>query len=212
MTGDQSVHHPLFARWYARIAPAMERGIAEHRRDLLADLSGRVLEVGAGTGLNFRYYPATVTEVVAIEPEAYLRARATTAAATAPVTVTVTDGIAERLPAASDSFAAAVVSLVLCSVFDQDQALAELARVLQPGGELRFFEHVRAQTPAFARVQTLLDHVWPALGGGCHVSRDTVEHIKHAGFTIEQLHRFRLPDSRIPLPSSPIALGRARLS
>jgi len=211
MNADRSVHHPLFARWYACTAPGMERTIAGYRRELLAGLSGPVIEVGAGTGLNFRHYPDAVTEVLAVEPEEYLRARALTAAREAPVAVTVVNGIAERLPADTASFQAAVASLVLCSVHDQDQAVAELARVLRPGGELRFFEHVRADTPRLARVQTALDAVWPRVGGGCHVSRDTVKHIERAGFAIEDLRRFRLPDTRIPFPTSPIVLGRARV-
>src|SRR5690606_4094190 len=138
-----SVHHPVFARWYAAAAPGMERLLAQYRRALLAGLSGRVIEVGAGTGANFAHYPATVTEVVAVDPEPYLRSRAVREAARAPVRVTVVDGTAERLPAGDRSFQAGVVSLVLCSVPDEERALSELARVLVPGGELRFFEHVR---------------------------------------------------------------------
>lgn len=212
MAVNPSVHHPLFARFYARTAPAMERAIAEFRRDLLADLSGTAIEVGAGTGLNFSHYPATVTHVVAVEPEAYLRRHAAAAARRAPVPVTVVDGVAERLPAQPDSFQAAIASLVLCTVTDQRRALAELSRVLEPRGELRFFEHVRAETPTFARAQSALDTMWPRFGGGCHVSRDAVEGIEQAGFTIETLRRFRLPDTRVPFPTAPIAFGRARLA
>jgi ubiquinone/menaquinone biosynthesis C-methylase UbiE len=212
MTVGLSVHHPVFARFYARMAPAMEGAIAEFRGELVAGLSGRVIEVGAGTGLNFSHYPAAVTQVVAVEPEPYLRDRAVAAARHAPVPVAVVDGVAERLPAQTDNFQAAVASLVLCSVTDQRRALAELCRVLQLGGELRFFEHVRAQTPTFARVQAALDAVWPRFGGGCHVSRDTVASIEQAGFAIEALRRFRLPDTRVPFPTSPVALGHARLA
>lgn len=207
---DAAVHHPLFARVYARMAPAMEQTVGAFRRDLLAGLSGRVIEIGAGTGANFRHYPPAVTEVVAVEPEAYLRDRATAAAREAPVAVAVRDGLAERLPADAGEFRAAVASLVLCSVRDPRRALAEIARVLEPGGQLRFFEHVRADTAGLARFQAGIDRMWPWISGGCHTSRDTLAAIEHAGFVVEDVRRFRLPDTRIPSPTSPVVLGRAR--
>ena len=139
--------HPLFARWYARTSLLMERGIAVHRAKLLAGLSGKVIEVGAGNGLNFRHYPSTVAEVVAVEPEPYLRELAVAAAERAPVPVRVVAGTADRLSAAESEFDGGVASLVLCSVPDQAVALTELRRAIRPGGELRFFEHVRADTP-----------------------------------------------------------------
>jgi ubiquinone/menaquinone biosynthesis C-methylase UbiE len=155
--------HPLFARCYARLSQAMEKGVGEHRQELLADLYGRVLEVGAGNGLNFAHYPPTVpptvTQVIAVEPEPYLRALALEAAERAPVPVQVVDGHAEALPVGDQSVDAAVASLVLCSVPDQARALAELARVIRSGGELRFFEHVRAEGPAMARTQRAVDLV-----------------------------------------------------
>ncbi|MEA2467958.1 MAG: hypothetical protein QOJ57_2084, partial [Thermoleophilaceae bacterium] len=148
MPMTQAVHHPLFARLYALISPKAEKaGVGDHRREMLDGLAGRVIELGAGNGLNFAQYPESVTEVVAVEPEPYLRSRADEAAAAAAVPVTVVEGTADRLPAADASFDAAVASLVLCSVPDQARALAELRRVLRPGGELRFYEHVIADTP-----------------------------------------------------------------
>ena len=150
--------HPIWARFYARISPTMDaQGALDHRRELLAGLAGRVLEVGAGNGLNFAHYPPAVTEVLAVEPEPYLRGLAEVAARQAPVSVRVVDGSADALPAADASMDAAVASLVLCSVPDQARALAELHRVLRPGGDLRFFEHVRADTVGLARVQRLAD-------------------------------------------------------
>jgi ubiquinone/menaquinone biosynthesis C-methylase UbiE len=203
--------HPLFARFYRRFAASMEgHGVAEHREELLASLSGRVIEVGAGTGLTFPHYPPEVSEVVAVEPEPYLRKQAVLAARAAPVPVRVVSGVAERLPVASGSFDAAVVSLVLCSVTDQARALEELARVLKPGGELRFYEHVRSDSHRFARVQMLVDRVWPWFAGGCHTSRDTLAGIAQAGFAIERVRRFRFPDTAVPAPTAPMVLGVAR--
>src|SRR3954469_15281982 len=115
--------HPHFARFYKKLSPKAEgRGQAEHREELLAGLSGRVLELGAGNGLNFSHYPATVTEVIAVEPEPTLRAAAEEAAAKAPVPVRVVDAVADELPFADGELDAAVASLVLCSVSDQASA------------------------------------------------------------------------------------------
>lgn len=211
MTGPPPIRrHPIFARVYARISPAMDaQGAAEHRRVLLAGLAGRVLEVGAGNGLNFAHYPPTVTEVLAVEPEPYLRAVAQAAAGQAPVPVRVADGTADALPAPGASMDAAVASLVLCSVPNQVHALGELHRVLRPGGELRFYEHVRADTAGLARVQRLADVIWPSLLGGCHTSRDTVAAITTAGFQITSVQRFRFPEGRLPQPAAPHVLGVA---
>ena len=130
MASPTDISHPLFARmWTLLLSPGAEHaGAAEHRDELLAGLGGRVIEVGAGNGLNFRHYPAAVTEVVALEPEPYLRDRAEQATAEAPVPVTVVAGVADALPADDDAFDAGVASLVLCSVPDQAAALHELRR------------------------------------------------------------------------------------
>jgi ubiquinone/menaquinone biosynthesis C-methylase UbiE len=184
-----TVSHPLFARCFNRLSWLMERDAAPHRRQMLAGASGRVVEIGAGNGMNFHHYPATVDEVIALEPESYLRARAQAAARDAPVPVSVGDRVADELPLQDKCCDTAVASLVLCTVPDPARALAELRRVLRPGGQLRFFEHVRSDNPAKARVQTWLDRsgVWPRLGGGCHCARDTVDAIKTAGFRVERL-------------------------
>jgi ubiquinone/menaquinone biosynthesis C-methylase UbiE len=191
------VRHPVFARFFDRLSRLMEKEAGEQRDELLAGLSGRVVEIGAGNGMNFRHYPATVEEVVALEPEAYLREKAENAALSAPVRVTVRDGVAEPLPFDDESFDAAIASLVLCTVPDPGRALAELRRVLKPGGELRFLEHVRSESPRKARIQERLDSsgVWPRLGGGCHCGRDTVAAIEAAGFEVERVRSFALGPS-----------------
>lgn len=202
--------HPRFARMYERIsAESEQRGTAERRDETLAGLAGRVIEVGAGNGLNFAHYPEMVTEVVAVEPEDRLRALAERAAATAPVPIRVVAGHAGALPAEDGTFDAAVASLVLCSVADVPAALAEIRRVLRPGGELRFFEHVRSANPVLGLLQDVVTPVWSRAGGGCHLNRDTAEAIRAAGFQIEPLHRFSYAPLRFVPPHAHI-LGRAR--
>jgi ubiquinone/menaquinone biosynthesis C-methylase UbiE len=206
---NTKVSHPIFARFYAWASPRMERaGFGERRDQLLDGLAGRVIEVGAGNGMNFAHYPPEVTRVVAVEPEPRLRALAE--AAEAAVSIEVVGGTADRLPADDATFDAAVASLVLCSVPDVPAALAEIRRVLRPGAQLRFFEHVRADTPGLARVQRILDAtVWPTFGGGCHPDRDTRAAIEAAGFTIDEIDQLRIPETRIPAPTSPHILGVA---
>jgi ubiquinone/menaquinone biosynthesis C-methylase UbiE len=207
-----SVHHPLFARIYTHVLARHEPAeLLAFRDELLAGLSGRVVEVGAGSGANFAHYPPEVGEVVAVEPEAYLREQALAAAPQAPVPVTVLDGVADALPLQDASCDAAVACLVLCSVPDQASALAELRRVLKPGGELRFLEHVRGTTPRMVRWQRVVDRTfWPRAFGGCHTARDTVAAIEAAGFALER-HRDLRPDA-LPafLPVYPQAIGVAR--
>ena len=190
---------------------AEERGQAEHRRELLEDLRGRVIELGAGNGINFRHYPDTVDELVAVEPEPYLRERAERAAADAPIDVRVVSAVAEDLPGEDGSYDAGVACLVLCSVPDQAAALAELFRVIKPGGELRFYEHVRADRQPLRAILEIADRtrIWPAIGGGCHPTRDTVAAIRAAGFEIETCERFPFSPAAT-VPTLPYVLGVAR--
>lgn len=210
-TTPEQAPHPVFARVYAKVAEISERrGGGEHRRRLLAGLTGRVIEIGAGSGANFCHYPTSVSEVVAVEPEGYLRERAQQAAARAPVPVSVLEGGADQLPGQDGSFDAGVAALVLCTVPDQHSALAELFRVLCSGGELRFYEHVVGRTKWESRLQRLADATfWPHVAGGCHLARDTTTGIERAGFQIEKCERF--PFSPAPfLPPDPHILGVAR--
>jgi ubiquinone/menaquinone biosynthesis C-methylase UbiE len=211
MSVEEKVHHPIAARMIEKALRSGEaRGQAEHRRRLLVGLSGRVVEVGAGSGINFGYYPSSVREVVAVEPESYLRGLAEKAAERAPVPVHVLDGVSGHLPLEEASCDAGVVCLVLCSVPDQRLALAELARVIRPGGELRFYEHVVSQRPLLARLQRLADAtIWPWLAGGCHLGHDTLEAIQRAGYRIESCERFPFSPSAL-LPPDPHVLGVAR--
>jgi ubiquinone/menaquinone biosynthesis C-methylase UbiE len=206
------VNHPIFARIQARAAAIEDRrGGAARRRQLLEGLAGRVVEVGAGSGVSFAHYPPAVDELVAVEPEPHLRERAAEAAATAAVAVSVVDGVAERLPLPDGSVDAVVMAGVLCSLPDPQSALGEAARVLRPGGELRFYEHVRARHPRLARLQRLLDATfWPRVFGGCHTSRDTEAGIVAAGFVIQRRERFSFRPTLLAVPVAPRILGRAR--
>ena len=199
--GAARVTHPVFARIFPRLSRALEGGgMAAHRQPLLAGLTGQVIDVGAGTEASFGHYPHAVERVVAIEPEPRLRQIATATARSAPVPITVTDGLASALPAPDASFDAAVVTFVLCTVPDQAAALQEIRRVLKPGGLLCFLEHVRADPAGLARIQRALDTtVWPHLFGGCHLGRDTTAAIERAGFSIRRLDHFLFPETRTPV-------------
>ena len=212
MNDAGDLEQPRFARLYIRSSERAERrGATEHRRRLLAGLRGTVLELGAGHGLNFPHYPVTVSEVVAVEPEPTLREAAVAAAASAPVPVRVIAGVADRLPLPDGSVDAAVASLVLCSVPDQNVALSELMRVLRAGGELRFYEHVIARSQPKRLLLQALDHsgLWPAVAGGCHPARDTAAAIEHAGFQIEASELIMFSTSSLE-PKIPYLLGAAR--
>ncbi|MER7762102.1 class I SAM-dependent methyltransferase [Streptomyces sp. NPDC097619] len=186
-------------------------GIAALRAELLDGLSGRVVEIGAGNGLNFPHYPGTVTDVLAVEPEPVLRRLAERAADHVTAPVRVVSGTAEALPAADASFDAAVCCLVLCTVGDLPRSLAELHRVVRPGGEVRFFEHGLAPGPGTAAVQRALDRtVWPRLFGGCHTARDVLAALEAAGFEITAQRGVRVPERGPALPTSSCVLGAAR--
>lgn len=212
MADLSTFQHPRFARMYERISAESERrGTAQHRDRALAGLSGRVIEVGAGNGLNFAHYPATVAEVVAVEPDDHLRGLAARAADSAPVPVRVLAGHATALPVEDAGFDAAVASLVLCSVPDQRAALVEMRRVLKPGGRLRFLEHVRSQRLWSGLLEDAITPLWSRIGGGCHLNRDTTAAIRAAGFDIETLDRFSYAPLRY-FPRFAHTLGQVRLN
>ena len=206
------IARPRFARMYLRSAASAEaRGATDYRRRLLRGLSGTVVEIGAGHGLNFPLYPPEVAEVLAIEPEPTLRSQADTAAESATVPIRVLAAVADELPLEDASIDGAVASLVLCSVPDQPRALAEIRRVLRPAGELRFYEHVIPHCQPKRLLLQVVDHsgLWPAIAGGCHPARDTTEAIMQAGFDIEEIERFGFSAQRFE-PLIPHILGTAR--
>ncbi|BBX01084.1 SAM-dependent methyltransferase [Mycolicibacterium moriokaense] len=206
----ETVDNPFFARLWTVMSAHETEAIRRLRRQNLAGLSGRVLEVGAGTGTNFEFYPDTVTEVVAVEPERRLAEIAQHAAAAAPVPVTVsTDTVEQYLASGSELFDAVVCSLVLCSVEDPDRVLRELHSLLKPGGELRYLEHI-ASRGWRARVQKFADKTfWPRLLGNCHTHRHTEKSIIGAGFAVSQARREWTMPAWLPLPVAEFAIGRA---
>jgi SAM-dependent methyltransferase len=199
--------HPLFARFYERLSLWANRaGEEEHRIELIGGATGRVLELGSGNGLNFEHYRAP-TMVIALEPEPTMMELAAGRASEAPVPVSLLRGVGERLPFASGAFDTVVCSLVLCSVRAPDRVLGEIARVLRPGGALRFLEHVRSERRWGALIQDAVAVPWAYFAGGCHPNRNTPAALRRAGFDVE-LRRFPFGP---PTPCRPHVLGVARL-
>lgn len=204
----ETVDNPFFARLWTVMSAREPESLRRLRRQNLAGLTGRVLEVGAGTGTNFEFYPDTVTEVVAVEPERHLIPRATEAAARAKVPITVTADTAEHFRD-TGQFDAVVCSLVLCSIENPDEVVASLRTMLRPGGELRYLEHI-AGAGARARLQKVADAtVWPRLFGNCHTHRHTEQTIERAGFTVRDARREWTFPKWVPLPVAEFAIGVA---
>jgi SAM-dependent methyltransferase len=208
VTATCTVDHPFFARIWPLVATHEAKVIRDLRRENLAGLSGRVLEVGAGIGTNFSMYPEAVEHVVAVEPEPRLAARARAAAAGAPVPIAVTVETVEQF-SASKPFDAVVCSLVLCSVTDPVGVLRRLHSLLRPGGQLRYLEHV-ASPGGVGRLQQFVDATfWPRMFGNCHTHRDTERAVVDAGFEVDTSLRELTVPVWLPWPVSELALGRA---
>lgn len=192
--------------WYQRLfAAAMARGgrghetlVAARKAALLAGLTGDVLEIGPGSGPNLAYYAPTI-RWVGVEPNPYMHPYLRRSAARQGLAVELRQGTAEALPVPDQSMDAVVSTLVLCSVHDQAQALAEVRRVLRPGGRFLFLEHVAAPTGSrLRRLQNLVRPLWQTLGDGCHPNRETWAAIQEAGFAQVQIEHFDLPIPLIP--------------
>jgi ubiquinone/menaquinone biosynthesis C-methylase UbiE len=205
-----SVRGRIEAALYDRMMVTAERvAVAEMRARLLKPAAGRVLEIGAGTGLNLARYPEAVTEIVLTEPEPAMARKLERKLGTGPRPARIVDARAESLPFEDESFDTAVSTLVLCSVKDQAGALAEIRRVLKPGGRFLFLEHVRSESPRLARWQDRLNPVWRAVANGCNCNRDTLAAIEAAGFEIEERERGELRVPKAPPLTRPYVLGRA---
>lgn len=175
--------HPIFAAFYEVLSRGEDRLIRGYRDEVVGGARGRVLEVGAGNGLNFSHY-APDARVLALEPEPGMLKNARPRAAAAAAPVRLVRGAAGELPLPDDGVDTVVLSLVMCTVPDPARALAELRRVLAPGGEVRFFEHVRSPDPRAARLQDRLNPVYGLVSGGCNMNRDTLTALRLAGFHV----------------------------
>lgn len=204
---------PVFAWVYRHLARRMERGpVGRYRRELLSPMSGRVLEIGVGTGENLKHYSPLVERITAIDPDRFmLRHAIERADARQKHQIDFIRAAGERLPFRSESFDAAVTTLVLCSVSDQLAVLEEIGRVLRPDGTLYFLEHVLDEnSPRIARRQQRWSRVWSAFGAGCHPDRITAAVIEQAGFEMVELRSFSM--SGAPKIVRPHILGEARKS
>lgn len=180
------------ARCYDFVLNRLERrGMTERRRTLLENVSGSTLEIGAGTGLNFPLYPPDAN-VVAIEPDPSMIRRARERAREAEAAIEVFQLDAQRLPLDDNSFEHVVGTLVMCTIPRPEEALAEIGRVLRPGGSYLFLEHVRGQTPRLVKWQDRLEKPWRAVAGGCHPNRDTLSTIAGSGLDVASVDRFEL--------------------
>lgn len=195
---DRTGQHRVFAALYDRVLDPVERAVLGPRRAaLVGELTGRVIDVGAGTGANLPYY-RRAGDVVAVEPDPAMRRRLTARSRVCAVPVTVADADAGALPAADGSVDNVVFSLVLCTVPDPAQALAEARRVLRPGGRLLAIEHVVGHgRPAVWRRR--LAPLWTRAAAGCRLDRDTVAAVTEAGFALDVVEHFTTAPSWGPI-------------
>ncbi|HKK93201.1 MAG TPA: methyltransferase domain-containing protein [Longimicrobiales bacterium] len=173
------------------------RPITRQRAKIVPRASGRVLEIGIGSGLNLPFYdPARVTEVLGLDPAPELTDRARRAAHGVPMNVEFVSASAEEIPLEAASFDTVVVTYTLCSIPDVSSALAEMRRVLRPGGSLLFCEHGRAPDASVERWQNRIDPLWKRLAGGCHLSRDIPALLRASGFETVDLESTYIPGWR----------------
>ena len=184
-----------------------DAGLRERRREVLSAAQGRTIDIGAGTGANLGLFPSAVEELVMAEPDPHMVKRLRRKLDESGAQVELVEAGAEALPFEDGSFDTAVFTLVLCTVPDPRAALSEAARVLKPGGQLLFVEHVRSPSPGLARWQDRLETPWRLFGDGCHCNRDTVANIEASPLKLESVGRGELPKS--PPITKPMAWGRA---
>jgi ubiquinone/menaquinone biosynthesis C-methylase UbiE len=194
------MYDPLMTR-------ADRAGLLDRRATMVGQASGSVVEIGAGTGLNLAHYPGGLSELTLTEPEEPMARQLQKRVASATLPATVVQAPAERLPFPDGHFDCAVATLVLCTVPDVPGSLAEVKRVLKPGGRLLFLEHVRGPEK-LARWQDRIHPFWVRFAHGCHCNRDTVASIRAAGFEIDELEEAEL--GALPPIVRPLVQGTAR--
>jgi len=197
-----------FAALYDHLLEGTEEaGLRERRREVLSRARGRTIDIGAGTGANLGLFPDGLDQIVMAEPDPHMTKRLRNKLAEAGAGVELVEAGAESLPFDDDSFDTAVFTLVLCTVPDPSAALAEAARILKPGGQLLFVEHVRGEE-RLARWQDRLERPWKFVADGCRCNRDTIANIEASPLEIEQVNHGELPKS--PPLVKPLVWGSAR--
>ena len=200
----------LFAAVYDRgLKSTEEAGLGQMRAELLAGASGRTVEIGAGTGVNIDLYPEAVESLTLVEPDPHMAKRLRGHLAASSRSAEIVEAPAERLPLESGSYDTAVTTLVLCTVPDPVATIAELSRVLRPGGRLLFIEHVRAADPGVARWQDRLEKPWRFFGHGCHCNRDTLATLAASRFELGEVEHGQIP--KAPPIVRPLVRGGAVL-
>jgi ubiquinone/menaquinone biosynthesis C-methylase UbiE len=197
----------LFAALYDTVSKGSEAGgLREERRGLLAGAEGATIEIGAGTGLNLEHYPGAVTRLVLAEPDRHMRRRLRRRLDALDRAAELIDASAERLPFPDATFDTAVVTLVLCSVANQEVALGEIARVLKPNGRFLFIEHVRSGDPKLAKQQDRMRPLYNLVG--CNPNRETLAAIEASALRVESLRHGEIP--KAPKVERPMIVGTAR--
>jgi ubiquinone/menaquinone biosynthesis C-methylase UbiE len=197
----------LFAALYDTVSKGSEEaGLRAERKQLLADAEGVTLEIGAGTGLNLQHYPDAVTRLVLVEPDKHMRRRLGRRLETLGREAEIVDASAEGLPFPDATFDTVIVTYVLCSVPDQEQALTEIGRVLKPNGRFLFLEHVRSADPKVARRQDRIRPLYNLVG--CNPNRDTLARIEASMLTVESVKHGEVP--KAPKVERPMIAGTAR--
>jgi ubiquinone/menaquinone biosynthesis C-methylase UbiE len=197
----------LFAALYDTVSKGSEAaGLREERRQLLASAEGATIEIGAGTGLNLDHYPDAVTRLVLTEPDKFMRRKLGERVGSSGRAAEIVDAPVESLPFPDGTFDTAVVTYVLCSVPSQEAALAEIARVLKPGGRLLFLEHVRSADPKVAKSQDRIRPLYNIVG--CNPNRATLAAIEASTLTVESVKHGEVP--KAPKVERPMIVGTAR--
>lgn len=184
------MNHPLLAALYdAALAPSEWLGVRDQRRRLMEGLTGRIVELAAGTGLNVPLYPETADEIHVVEPDDHMLQKLRPKAARSEARLFLYRGDATRLPFVDGAFDVAIMTFALCTIPDPEVALHEVHRVVKSGGVLRFLEHIRSPNSRTARWQDRVAPIWGKVAGGCRLNQPTVEILESTRWNVDDLWR-----------------------